>query len=91
VQTLGSRVGEQIIVMLTVLEHRQPAGRGPFRVIAQDSAGNHVAITYFGRASYTAKKSLPVGETRWVAGRLDQFGQTCRSSTPIMSARTAAR
>jgi ATP-dependent DNA helicase RecG len=77
VQTLDeAALGEQIIVALTVLEHRQPAGRGPFRVIAQDSVGNHVAITYFGRASYTAKKSLPVGETRWVAGRLDQFGQT---------------
>ncbi|MBB3357064.1 MULTISPECIES: ATP-dependent DNA helicase RecG [Novosphingobium] len=69
-------LGEQIIVALTVREHRQPAGRGPFRVIAEDSVGNHVSITYFGRAAYTAKKALPVGEKRWVAGRLDQYGQT---------------
>ena len=69
-------VGEQIIVPLTPREYRQPAGRGPFRVMAEDALGNYVALTYFGRASYTAKKQLPVGEKRWVAGRLDQYGQT---------------
>ena len=68
-------VGENIIVALTVREHRASAGRGPFRVIAEDVAGNICTLTYFGRASYTARKLLPVGETRWIAGRLDQYGQ----------------
>ena len=68
-------VGENVIVALTVREHRASAGRGPFRVLAEDGAGNVCTLTYFGRASYTAKKLLPVGETRWVAGRLDQYGQ----------------
>ncbi|WBY15580.1 ATP-dependent DNA helicase RecG [Erythrobacteraceae bacterium WH01K] len=68
--------GEQIVVQLTATEHRAPRnpGRGPYRVLAQDSAGNIIAITYFGRASYTGKKLLPVGEPRWVAGRLDRYG-----------------
>jgi len=68
--------GEQVIVALTPTEHRAPynPGRGPYRVLAQDDAGNIAALTYFGRASYTAKKQLPVGERRWVAGRLDQYG-----------------
>ncbi|MCY1671691.1 ATP-dependent DNA helicase RecG [Novosphingobium sp. SL115] len=69
-------VGEQIVVALTPRDYRAPAGRGPFRVMAEDDRGNYVALTYFGRASYTAKKQLPLGEKRWVAGRLDQFGQT---------------
>jgi ATP-dependent DNA helicase RecG len=68
-------VGENIIVSLTVREHRAAAGRGPFRVLAEDKLGNICALTYFGRASYSARKVLPVGETRWVAGRLDQYGQ----------------
>jgi ATP-dependent DNA helicase RecG len=68
-------VGENVIVALTVREHRSPAGRGPFRVIAEDAIGNICTITYFGRASYTGKKQLPVGELRWVAGRIDQYGQ----------------
>ncbi|MEM6858702.1 MAG: ATP-dependent DNA helicase RecG [Pseudomonadota bacterium] len=69
--------GEQVIVALTPTEHRAPynPGRGPYRVLAQDDAGNIAALTYFGRASYTAKKQLPVGEKRWVAGRLDRYGE----------------
>ncbi len=68
-------VGEQIVVALTVREHRASSGRGPYRVLAEDAAGNVCTLTYFGRASYTAKKLLPVGEKRWVAGRLDEYGQ----------------
>jgi ATP-dependent DNA helicase RecG len=68
--------GEQVIVALTPTEHRaaRNPGRGPYRVLAQDEIGNICALTYFGRASYTAKKQLPVGEKRWVAGRLDRYG-----------------
>ncbi len=68
--------GEQVIVALTPTEHRAPynPGRGPYRVLARDEIGNICALTYFGRASYTAKKQLPVGEKRWVAGRLDRYG-----------------
>jgi ATP-dependent DNA helicase RecG len=68
-------IGEQIVLALTVIEHRAAAGRGPFRVLAQDAIGNVCALTYFGRASYSAKAQLPVGETRWVAGKLEQYGQ----------------
>ncbi|MEO1921054.1 MAG: ATP-dependent DNA helicase RecG [Sphingomonadaceae bacterium] len=67
--------GEQIVIALTPTEHRASRnGRGPYRVLAQDAKGNICALTYFGRASYTAKKLLPVGEQRWVAGRLDRYG-----------------
>ncbi|SFG40089.1 ATP-dependent DNA helicase RecG [Novosphingobium sp. CF614] len=68
-------VGENIIVALTVREHRASSGRGPFRVVTEDAIGNYCTLTYFGRASYTAKKQLPAGERRWIAGRLDQYGQ----------------
>ena len=67
--------GEQIVIRLTVTEHRGGRSpRAPYRVLAQDTLGNVLALTYFGRASYTAKKQLPVGETRWVAGKLERFG-----------------
>jgi ATP-dependent DNA helicase RecG len=66
-------VGEQIVVALTPIEHRSSSGRGPFRVCA---------ISYFGRASYSAKKLLPVGEQRWVAGRLEQYGQMLQMVHP---------
>jgi ATP-dependent DNA helicase RecG len=68
--------GEQVIIALTPIEHRSPraGSRGPYRVLAQDAKGNVCALTWFGKAAYTAKKLLPVGETRWVAGRLDRYG-----------------
>ncbi len=68
-------VGAGIIVPLTAQGYaagRSP--RAPFRVDAFDPAGNHVAITYFGRAQGMAKKAFPLGEPRIVAGRLDQYG-----------------
>ncbi|WP_338245237.1 ATP-dependent DNA helicase RecG [Aurantiacibacter hainanensis] len=71
-----ANVGEQIVIALDVVEHRASRSqRGPYRVLASDAKGNICALTFFGRASYTAKKQLPVGEKRWVAGRLDQYDQ----------------
>jgi len=69
-------VGEQIVVALTVIEHRaSPNNRAPHRVLAQDAKGNVCALVYFGKASYTARKLLPQGEKRWVAGKLEQYDQ----------------
>ena len=68
-------VGENIVIALTPTDYRGTAGRGPFRVLAADATGNVVALTYFGRNSGWAKKQLPLGESRWIAGRLDQYGQ----------------
>lgn len=68
--------GEQVIIALTPIEHRSPraGSRGPYRVLAQDAKGNICALTWFGKAAYAAKKLVPVGETRWIAGRLDRYG-----------------
>jgi ATP-dependent DNA helicase RecG len=68
-------VGENIIVALTPIEYRSSPGRGPLRVLATDAPGNVCAVTYFGRNTGWGKKQLPLGEKRWIAGRLDQYGQ----------------
>ena len=58
-----ANVGEQVVVALTVVEHRaSPNNRAPHRVLARDAKGNVCALVYFGKASYTAKKLFPVGE-----------------------------
>ena len=44
-------------------------------MLAQDAKGNVCALIYFGKASYTARKLFPVGEKRWVAGKLEQYDQ----------------
>ena len=71
----AATVGENIVIALTPTEYRAAPGRGPLRVLASDAAGNICAVTYFGRNSGWSKKQLPLGETRWVAGRLEQYGQ----------------
>ena len=76
-------IGEQVIVALTPQDYRSGGSpRAPFRVLAADSAGNVCALTYFGRNAGWARKQLPLGETRWIAGRLDQFGQTLQIVHP---------
>jgi len=76
-------VGEQIVVRLTPREYRSGgSARAPFRVHAEDAAGNICALTYFGRNGGWARKQLPLGEPRWIAGRLDQFGQTLQIVHP---------
>ncbi len=75
--------GEQIVVALTVIEHRAGrSARAPYRVLAQDAQGNVISLTYFGRASFTARKQLPQGETRWVAGKLERYGDMLQMVHP---------
>jgi ATP-dependent DNA helicase RecG len=71
----AASVGENIVIALTPIEYRAAPGRGPLRVLTSDAAGNICAVTYFGRNSGWGKKQLPLGELRWVAGRLEQYGQ----------------
>jgi ATP-dependent DNA helicase RecG len=76
-------VGEQILVALIPREYRSGGSmRAPFRILAEDAAGNVCALTYFGRHGAAAKKQLPLGERKWIAGRLDQFGQTLQIVHP---------
>lgn len=68
-------VGQGVIVPLTAQAYQSGRSpRAPFRVDAFDPAGNHVAITYFGRAQGMARKAFPIGEQRLVVGRLDRYG-----------------
>jgi ATP-dependent DNA helicase RecG len=67
-------VGRTITVALTARDYRQGGGRGPFRIFAEDGAGNYVTLTYFNNPGW-GKKQLPLGETRIVSGKLDRYGQ----------------
>jgi ATP-dependent DNA helicase RecG len=67
-------VGRTITVALTARDYRQSGGRGPFRIFAEDGAGNQVTLTYFNNPGW-GKKQLPLGEPRIVSGRLDRYGQ----------------
>jgi len=65
-------LGRIVLLELTPFETRQ-GGRGPMRVFTSDRAGNTITLVYFNNPGW-AKKQLPLGETKIVAGKLDPYG-----------------
>ncbi|MBA2466042.1 MAG: ATP-dependent DNA helicase RecG, partial [Sphingomonas sp.] len=65
-------LGRNVVLELKPFEARQ-GGRGPLRIFASDSDGNTITLVYFNNPGW-AKKQLPIGEARIVAGRLDAYG-----------------
>jgi ATP-dependent DNA helicase RecG len=71
-----AETGRMVGVVLTTVDYRASgSSRAPFRVIAQDEAGDVVSIVYFGKNSGWPRKLFPIGEPRFVSGRLDRFGE----------------
>jgi ATP-dependent DNA helicase RecG len=82
-ELIESAVGEQIIIELTPVDYRGGGNpRAPFRIMAEDNFGNTCALVFFGRNAGWARKQLPLNEKRWIAGRLDQFGQSLQIVHP---------
>lgn len=68
--------GHTIAIELTPVDYRASgSARAPFRVHATDAHGNYVSLVYFGKNSAWARKLLPLGEKRFVSGKLEQYGQ----------------
>jgi ATP-dependent DNA helicase RecG len=74
-------VGRTITIALTARDYRQSGGRGPFRIFAEDKAGNMITLTYFNNPGW-GKKQLPLGEARIVSGKLDRYGQELQMVHP---------
>ena len=53
--------GRVVSVELTPIDYRASGGRGPFRIWAQDKAGNMIALVYFGGNPGWAKKQFAAG------------------------------
>ena len=67
-------LGRNVILDLTPFEARENrSGRGPMRVFASDAAGNAISLIYFNNPGW-AKRSLPIGQTRTVSGKLEAYG-----------------
>ena len=67
----NSLLGCNVILDLVPFQIREArSGRGPTRVFASDGEGNSISLIYFNNPGW-AKKSLPMGEKRIVAGKLE--------------------
>jgi ATP-dependent DNA helicase RecG len=68
-------LGRNVVLDLKPFEARgSRSGRGPTRIYAADGDGNTISLVYFNNPGW-AKRSLPIGETRTVSGKLEQYGQ----------------
>jgi ATP-dependent DNA helicase RecG len=68
--------GRIVGIVLTPVDYKAGGGtRAPFRVHAADQHGNHVSLIFFGRNSGWPRKLLPLGEPRFISGKLDLYGQ----------------
>jgi ATP-dependent DNA helicase RecG len=70
----ASLLGSNVIIDLKPFQTREPrSGRGPMRVFASDTDGNTISLIYFNNPGW-AKRSLPMGEKRTIAGKLEAYG-----------------
>ncbi len=63
------------LIEARVADHRPPSGRyskGPYRVLVEDDTGD-VELVFFKANVGWIEKSLPLGETRWISGRLELY------------------
>ncbi len=71
-----AETGRMVGLVLTAHNYRASGtSRAPFRIQAVDEAGDPISIVYFGKNSAWPRKLFPLGEPRFVSGRLDRFGE----------------
>ncbi len=61
-----------VLIEARVVEHRAPGPRSkaPYKVLVEDETGD-VLLVFFLANPQWIEKSLPVGETRWISGKLE--------------------
>jgi ATP-dependent DNA helicase RecG len=64
-----------VLLKIRVAEHRRPQGRsakGPFKVLVEDDTGDAELVFFLANPDWI-ERSLPVGATRWVSGKLQLY------------------
>jgi len=64
-----------VLVKVRIVEHRKPEGRyakGPYKVLVEDETGDALLVFFLANTDWIVR-SLPVGATRWISGRLELY------------------
>ncbi|SFR80069.1 ATP-dependent DNA helicase RecG [Sphingomonas jatrophae] len=87
----GAEPGRQVVLSVTPAEYRGGGSpRAPMRVRATDDAGNNLLLVFFGKGGW-ARKLLPLGERRAVAGKVEAYDQYLQIVHPdVMTPEEAA-
>ncbi|MEM8794819.1 MAG: ATP-dependent DNA helicase RecG [Pseudomonadota bacterium] len=72
----GARPGRVVTLEVTIDEHRPPPRgnrRAPYRVAVHDETGALTLVFFKTHGDYLAKL-LPIGETRFISGKVEDYG-----------------
>ncbi len=80
---IDAPIGETATFAARVVEHRPvPAGsRAPYKVIVEDETGD-VTLVYFKADARRLKSMLPIGETRYISGKIELWEGTRQMTHP---------
>jgi ATP-dependent DNA helicase RecG len=74
--TIAEAPYDKIVVLkVRVAEHRKPQGRyakAPYKILVEDDTGDAELVFFLANADWI-ERSLPLGATRWVSGRLELY------------------
>ncbi len=77
-----ARAGEIATLTVTVERHRKPPNaRLPYKVVCSDATGRMTLVFFHAHEDYLTK-TLPVGETRVISGRIDLFDGEVQMAHP---------
>ncbi|MBF9234564.1 ATP-dependent DNA helicase RecG [Microvirga alba] len=70
-------IGEPVTLAVTVVAHRPPppGRRAPYRILVEDETGD-VVLVFFNGHKARLEKLLPVGERRYVSGKIELWDTT---------------
>ena len=64
-----------VVIKARVVDHRRPQGnygKQPFRVLVEDETGD-IELVFFRNNVDWIERSLPIGATRWISGRIELY------------------
>ncbi|MEM7618887.1 MAG: ATP-dependent DNA helicase RecG [Pseudomonadota bacterium] len=66
--------GQLATMKLQIVKHQRPRGRAPYRVTCSDETG-FIDLIFFRGDPQFLSRSLPVGEWRYISGRVESFNE----------------
>ncbi|WP_436641539.1 ATP-dependent DNA helicase RecG [Microbaculum sp. FT89] len=83
--TISQAVPGTIATLRVTIDRHRPSppgrSRAPYRVQCHDETGDLTLVFFHSNAQWL-EKTLPVGEVRWVSGRIEEFGGTLQIVHP---------
>ncbi|MBQ8784716.1 MAG: ATP-dependent DNA helicase RecG [Alphaproteobacteria bacterium] len=79
----NATIGEVNTFCVKIIEHIAPQRKSqPYRVWAEDEAGEQISLCFFKVYETSIEKNLPVGEKRYISGKVEKFNNILQMSHP---------